>query len=112
MQPLAEYETKKIKIDDSEVVIKKLSLKDQKDMGKIKDDTDRGIETLIRSIVKWDFAVNDSPLVLNKENIGRLRADIATKIGMEIMTFNAPNFKDDKEKAEKKKEKVKEDGKG
>lgn len=92
---LAEYITKTIRFEGDlkgeEVLIKKMSLDDQKTLGEIKDEFERGVETILRSVVRWSFKnEKGQPIAVSKENIGRLRADIVGAIGSEVALYNKP----------------------
>lgn len=91
MDLIAECVLKDIPIEDESVTIKKLSTSDSMRLEKIKDDEDRGIETLLASIVRWTFKnQNGQPIAINKDVIMRMRNDVITLIGIEIMKFNNP----------------------
>lgn len=91
MEVLADYVTRTFDVGDEKVTIKKLSSQDEQEIAKMQNLVDAGIESVLRSVVKWTFTVNGSPLAVTRENIARIRADIITTVGIEVAKFN--NYK-------------------
>ena len=96
MSVLAEYMTKTIRFDDDslkdeEVLIKKLSTDEQKELGQMKDDLERGLATILRSVVRWSFKnENGQPIAISRENIGKIRGDIINTIAAGVTIYNLP----------------------
>ncbi len=96
MSVLAEYMTKTIRFEDDslkdeEVLIKKLSFDDQREIGQIKDDLERGFETILKSVVRWSFKnAAKQPIAISKENLGKIRGDIISTIALAVTTYNMP----------------------
>lgn len=95
MNVLAEYITKTIRfsgdLEGEEVVIKKLSANDQKELGQITDETEKGIAVILKSVVRWSFKNHaEQPIAVNRDNLGRIRGDIINALGIEVMQYNKP----------------------
>lgn len=89
MISLAEYVTKIVKIEDEEITIKKLSIQDSQEIDKIADPIERGIATILKTVLRWSFKNMDgNPLAVTKENIVRMRTDIITQLGIETMMYS------------------------
>jgi hypothetical protein len=86
---LAEYVTKTVKIEDEEITIKKLSIQDSQEIDKLPDAIERGIATILKTVLRWSFKnIDGNPLAITKENIQRMRADIITQLGIDTMIYS------------------------
>lgn len=91
MNVLAEYVTKIVNVEDEEVTIKKLSVNDNREIDLLTNHTDKGVQIILRSVVKWTFKnSNDSPIPVSEEIIMRLRGDILNTLIIECSLFNLP----------------------
>ena len=93
MSIFAEDYTKALTIEGVNIVIKKLSLKDQLEAAKkfnAGDDSSGSLDLLTKSIVSWGVKDKDGKDVpISTDNLGRLRADVVNDLIKEISAFNS-----------------------
>jgi len=93
MQSLAEFVTKTVKIEDEEITIKKLSTQDQLELEKTTDVIERGVVAILKTVIRWSFKnIDGQPLPVTRESIMKLRSDIITILGLEILRDNTPKL--------------------